>query len=69
MTSTPPSLSSPELGMELEGRMPVEGSWAGNVVGLAHMRSEIAMMRVPNAPGRLELATYHTPKAVGRSRC
>jgi hypothetical protein len=22
-----------ELGMELEGRMPIEGSWAGNVVG------------------------------------
>jgi catechol 2,3-dioxygenase-like lactoylglutathione lyase family enzyme len=53
-----------ELGMELEGRMPIEGSWAGNVVGLHDMRSEIAMMRVPDAPGRLELAKYHTPKAI-----
>jgi hypothetical protein len=44
-----------ELGMELEGRMPIEGSWAGNVVGLDDMRSEIAMMRIPDAPGRLEL--------------
>ena len=53
-----------ELGMELEGRMPIEGSWAENVVGLDDMRSEIAMMRIPDAPGRLELAKYHTPKAI-----
>jgi len=53
-----------ELGMELEGRMPIEESWAGNVVGLDGMRSEIAMMRIPGAPGRLELAKYHTPEAV-----
>ena len=53
-----------ELGMELEGRMPIEGSWAGSVVGLDDMRSEIAMMRIPGAPGRLELAKYHTPKAI-----
>ena len=53
-----------ELGMELEGRMLIEGSWAGNVIGLDDMRSEIAMMRIPDAPGRLELAKYHTPKAI-----
>src|SRR5262249_47981207 len=53
-----------ELGMELEGRPPVEGSWAGKVVGLDDMRSEIAMMRAPGAPGRLELATYHAPRAI-----
>jgi catechol 2,3-dioxygenase-like lactoylglutathione lyase family enzyme len=53
-----------ELGMELEGRMPIEGSWAGNVVGLDNMRSEIAMMRIPDAPGRLELTKYHNPEAI-----
>ncbi|MDQ0312827.1 catechol 2,3-dioxygenase-like lactoylglutathione lyase family enzyme [Kitasatospora herbaricolor] len=53
-----------ELGMELEGRTPIEGRWAGEVVGLDDMRSEIAMMRLPDAPGRLELATYHSPKAI-----
>jgi catechol 2,3-dioxygenase-like lactoylglutathione lyase family enzyme len=53
-----------ELGMELEGRMLIEGSWAGNVIGLDDMRSEIAMMRIPDSPGRLELAKYHTPKAI-----
>ncbi|GAA1626011.1 VOC family protein [Catellatospora bangladeshensis] len=52
------------LGMELEGRMPIEGSWAGRVVGLDDVRSEIAMMRVPGAPGRLELTTYHHPEAI-----
>ncbi|WP_431937383.1 VOC family protein [Micromonospora sp. RP3T] len=52
------------LGMELEGWMPIEGSWAGKVVGLDDMRSEIAMMRIPDAPGRLELATYHSPRAI-----
>jgi catechol 2,3-dioxygenase-like lactoylglutathione lyase family enzyme len=34
------------------------------VVGLQDRRSEIAMMRIPNAPGRLELAKYHNPKAI-----
>ncbi|MFL6288488.1 MAG: VOC family protein [Actinomycetes bacterium] len=53
-----------ELGMELEGRMPIEGSWAGKVVGLEEMRSEIAMMRIPGGPGRLELAMYRSPKAI-----
>jgi catechol 2,3-dioxygenase-like lactoylglutathione lyase family enzyme len=53
-----------ELGMEMEGRMPIEGAWAGSVVGLDDMRSEIAMMRIPDAPGRLELVKYHTPKAI-----
>jgi len=53
-----------ELGMELEGRMAIDGSWAGNVIGLDDMRSEIAMMRIPDGPGRLELAMYHTPEAI-----
>jgi catechol 2,3-dioxygenase-like lactoylglutathione lyase family enzyme len=53
-----------ELGMELQGRMPIEGSWAGKVVGLDDMQSEIAMMRIPDAPGRLELTKYHAPKAI-----
>jgi catechol 2,3-dioxygenase-like lactoylglutathione lyase family enzyme len=53
-----------ELGMELEGRTPIEGRWAEKVVGLDAMQSEIAMMRIPDAPGRLELAKYHSPKAI-----
>ncbi|MFE6235138.1 VOC family protein [Cellulosimicrobium sp. NPDC057862] len=50
-----------ELGMELEDRMTIEGRWAERVVGLDGLRSEIAMMRVPDGPGRLELTRYHAP--------
>ncbi|WP_265521405.1 VOC family protein [Oerskovia flava] len=53
-----------ELGMELEGRTPIEAEWAGRVVGLDGMRSEIAMMRVPDGPGRLELVRYDSPPPV-----
>jgi catechol 2,3-dioxygenase-like lactoylglutathione lyase family enzyme len=53
-----------ELGMELKDRMLIEGDWAGDVVGLDDMRSEIAMMRIPDGSGRLELTNNHNPKAV-----
>jgi catechol 2,3-dioxygenase-like lactoylglutathione lyase family enzyme len=53
-----------ELGLELEGRAQIEGSWAARVVGLDDMRCEIAMMRIPDAPGRLELAKYERPEAL-----
>jgi len=52
-----------ELGMEQEGRQSIEGSWADRTVGLDGLRSEIAMMRIPNDHGKLELAKYHTPPA------
>ena len=53
-----------ELGMELEGEQPVEGSWVGRVVGLDDVRADIAMMRTPDGHGRVELAKFHTPPAV-----
>lgn len=52
-----------ELGMELEGGGQIEGIWADRCVGLDGIRSEIAMMRVPDGPGRLELTKYHAPGA------
>lgn len=51
-----------ELGMELEGRATIEGRWAERVVGLDGLRSEIAMMRVPDGDGRLELTRYESPE-------
>jgi catechol 2,3-dioxygenase-like lactoylglutathione lyase family enzyme len=54
-----------ELGMELEGRAPIEGLYADQTVGLDGVRTEIAMMRTPDGHGRLELTTYQTPAAVG----
>ena len=53
-----------ELGMELEGEMPVEGRWVDLVVGLENVRAEIAMMRTPDGHGRLELDKFHAPPAV-----
>src|SRR5690348_5485435 len=53
-----------ELGLELEGRMMVEGEWAGRVTGLRGQRVEIAMMRMPDGNGRIELSRYLTPPPV-----
>ena len=50
-----------ELGLTLEGRMPIEGDWAGRVTGLRGQRVEIAMMRTPDGHGRLELSRFDAP--------
>lgn len=50
-----------ELGLTLEGRMPVEGDWAGRVTGLRGQRVEIAMMRTPDGLSRLELSRFDAP--------
>ena len=43
-----------ELGMELEGRGPVEGRWVERVIGVDDVRQDIAMLRVPGGPGKIE---------------
>ncbi|CCH18449.1 VOC family protein [Micromonospora lupini] len=53
-----------ELGMELEGRGPVEGRWVERVLGLDDVRQEVAMLRTPDGHGKVELAMFHTPKAI-----
>lgn len=53
-----------ELGMELVGETTVEGSWAGQVVGLDDVRADIAMLQTPDGHGRVELSKFHTPPAV-----
>jgi catechol 2,3-dioxygenase-like lactoylglutathione lyase family enzyme len=53
-----------ELGMELEGETTVEGPWVDGTVGLEGVRADIAMMRVPDGPGRVELSKFHRPPAV-----
>src|SRR6187397_662206 len=57
-----------ELGLELEGRAPVEGDWADGVTGLRGMRVEIAMLRTPDAHGRLELSRFLAPTVVADHR-
>ncbi|MGW5663554.1 VOC family protein [Streptomyces sp. NPDC003758] len=54
-----------ELGMEVEGMAQIEGLFADQAVGLDGVRSDIAMMRTPDGHGKLELAQYHTPAAIG----
>jgi len=50
-----------ELGLALEGRMPIEGEWAGRVTGVRGQRVEIAMMCTPDGHGRLELSRFDAP--------
>ena len=55
-----------ELGLELKGGGPVEGSWVDRVVGLEGVRVEIAMLQTADGHGRVELATFHAPSgAIG----
>ena len=53
-----------ELGMELEGKGSIEGRWVERVIGIDDVRQDIAMLRTPNGCGRIELAMFHTPKAI-----
>ena len=57
-----------ELGLELEGRAPIEGDWADRVTGLRKMRVEIAMLRTPDGHGRLELSRFLAPAVVADHR-
>lgn len=53
-----------ELGLELEGRTTVEGSWVDRTIGIDGARCEIAMMRTPDGHSRLELSRFQRPKAI-----
>jgi catechol 2,3-dioxygenase-like lactoylglutathione lyase family enzyme len=57
-----------ELGLELEGRAPIEGDWADRVTGLREMRVEMAMMRTPDGHSRLELSRFLAPPVVADHR-
>src|SRR3954468_5386368 len=57
-----------ELGLELEGRAPVQGTWADGVTGLRDMRVEIAMMRTPDGHSRVELSRFLAPTVVADHR-
>jgi catechol 2,3-dioxygenase-like lactoylglutathione lyase family enzyme len=57
-----------ELGLELEGRAPIEGDWADGVTGLSKMRVEVAMMRTPDGHSRLEVSRFLAPPVVADHR-
>ncbi|GAA3237745.1 VOC family protein [Actinocorallia longicatena] len=50
-----------ELGMELEAKGPLEGTWAERVIGLENVRQDYAMLRTPDGHGKVELAKFHQP--------
>ena len=53
-----------ELGMELDGQMTIDDDWARRIVALDGMSCEIAMMRMPDGHGALELTSYASPATV-----
>lgn len=57
-----------EIGLILEGRMLVEGEWAGRITGLGNQSVEIAMMVTPDGHSRLELSQFLTPKTISDHR-
>jgi len=57
-----------ELGLELEGRAPIEGDWADRVTGLRGMRVEVAMMCTPDGHSRLEISRFLAPRVVADHR-
>lgn len=57
-----------EIGLTLEGRMMVEGEWAGRVTGLGDQSVEVAMMVTPDGHSRLELSQFIRPQTVSDHR-
>lgn len=57
-----------EIGLLLEGRMVIEGEWAGRVTGLKDQQVEIAMMVTPDGHSRLELSQFFAPPVVADHR-
>ena len=57
-----------ELGLELEGRAPIEGAWADGVTGLRGMSVEIAMLRTPDGHSRLEISRFLAPAVAADHR-
>ena len=57
-----------EIGLKLEGRMTIEGEWAGRVTGLGSQCVEIAMMVTPDGHSRLELSKFLTPPTISDHR-
>lgn len=57
-----------EIGLTLEGRMMVEGEWAGRVTGLGDQSVEVALMVTPDGHSRLELSRFLHPQTIADHR-
>ena len=49
------------LGLEVEGRMFMEGDFVDTVIGIPDSRSEIVMLRLPDGGPGLELSSFERP--------
>lgn len=49
------------LGLEIEGRMFMEGEFVDTVIGIPDSRSEIVMLRPPDGGAGLELSSFIRP--------
>jgi catechol 2,3-dioxygenase-like lactoylglutathione lyase family enzyme len=49
------------LGLEVEGRMLMEGEFVDTVIGIPHSRSEIVVLRPPDGGAGLELSSFLRP--------
>src|SRR5947208_11682927 len=49
------------LGLEVEGRMLMEGEFVDTVIGIPDSRSEIVMLRPPDGGAGLELSSFVQP--------
>ena len=50
-----------ELGLRLEGRDTLDGPWMDRTIGLHGARCEIAMLRMPDGHGAVELSRFISP--------
>lgn len=57
-----------EIGLTLEGRMPIDGDWSGRVTGVRGQRIEIAMMCTPDGNSRIELTRFDSPTTASDHR-
>ncbi len=50
-----------ELGLQVEGRMFMEGEFVDTVIGIANSRSEIVTLLLPDGGTKLELSSFIRP--------
>src|SRR5690348_18421989 len=50
------------LGLEVEGRMFIEGEFVDTVIGIPDSRSEIVVLRPPDGGAGLELSSFVRPE-------
>jgi catechol 2,3-dioxygenase-like lactoylglutathione lyase family enzyme len=53
-----------DLGFTVVGEASVEGEWAGRVIGLEDIHSDVVMLQAPNGQIKLELSKFHRPEAI-----